>query len=129
LLDLGAERGHLDCVTLLLRRGFDVDKRDRIDKATALHWAAAGGHLEVARCLLAAGADIDGEGDGPRVGRDRLGELLPAGPRRLRRGTVGALPPAPDFRPRGARPRGPGAGAGGPRSLALGVAEDEPLRA
>jgi hypothetical protein len=34
-----AEGGHLDCVSLLLRRGFDADKRDRTDKATALHWA------------------------------------------------------------------------------------------
>jgi len=68
LLHLAAERGHLECVSLVLRRGFDVDKRDRTDKATALHWAAAGGHLEVAKRLLAAGADIDGEGDGHELG-------------------------------------------------------------
>jgi ankyrin repeat protein len=68
LLHLAAEGGHLDCVSLLLRRGFDADKRDRTDKATALHWAAAGGRLDVARRLLAAGADIDGAGDGHGLG-------------------------------------------------------------
>jgi uncharacterized glyoxalase superfamily protein PhnB len=68
LLHLAAEAGHLDCVSLLLRRGFDAGKRDRTDKATALHWAAAGGHLDVAKRLLAAGADIDGAGDGHGLG-------------------------------------------------------------
>jgi uncharacterized glyoxalase superfamily protein PhnB len=68
LLHLAAERGHADCVKLLLQCGFDVHKRDRADKATALHWAAAGGHLDVARQLLAAGADIDGAGDAHELG-------------------------------------------------------------
>jgi ankyrin repeat protein len=68
LLHLAAERGHLDCVSLLLRRGFDVHTRDRTDKATALHWAASGGHLAVGKQLLAAGADIDGEGDAHALG-------------------------------------------------------------
>jgi ankyrin repeat protein len=63
LLHLAAERGHLECVELLLARGFDLDHRDRLDNATALHWAAAGGHLELVRLLLDAGADIDGEAD------------------------------------------------------------------
>jgi ankyrin repeat protein len=68
LLHLAAEAGHLDCVSLLLRRGFDVDKRDHTDNATALHEAAAGGHLDVAKRLVAAGADIDGAGDGHGLG-------------------------------------------------------------
>ena len=42
LLHLAAENGHLACVELLLRRGAEVDLRDRIENATALHWAAAG---------------------------------------------------------------------------------------
>jgi catechol 2,3-dioxygenase-like lactoylglutathione lyase family enzyme len=68
LLHLAAERGHLDCVDLLLRLGSPVDARDRADKATALHWAAAGGHLEVGRRLLAAGADVDGANDAHDIG-------------------------------------------------------------
>lgn len=68
LLHLAAERGHLDCVDLLLRLGFAVETRDRTDKATALHWAAAGGHLDVAKRLLAAGADIDGPDDAHDLG-------------------------------------------------------------
>src|SRR5262249_20867870 len=68
LLHLAAERGHLDCVKLLLQRGVDVRKRDRTNKATALHEAAAGGHLEIAKQLLAAGADIDGASDAHQLG-------------------------------------------------------------
>src|SRR5579871_6173372 len=68
LLHLAAARGHLACVRLLLRRGFDVRTRDRYDKATALHWAAQDGHLEVVDCLLAAGADVDGAGDAHELG-------------------------------------------------------------
>src|SRR5215470_14091292 len=68
LLHLAAEQGHLDCVNLLLRRGFDPDKRDRLDRATASHWAASGGHLGVVERLLAAGVDIDGEGDAHEIG-------------------------------------------------------------
>src|SRR5262249_44631877 len=40
LLHLAADRGHLECVELLLARGFEVDVRDRLDRATALQWAA-----------------------------------------------------------------------------------------
>jgi ankyrin repeat protein len=63
LLHLAACGGHLDCVNLLLKRGFDVNQRDKFDKAYALHWAAAEGHLAVVKRLVAAGGDIDGEGD------------------------------------------------------------------
>src|SRR5262245_51970005 len=63
LLHLAADKGHLGCVDVLLRRGFDVATRDKFDNATALHWAAQGGHAEVVERLLDAGADIDGEGD------------------------------------------------------------------
>src|SRR5262249_897334 len=129
LLHLAAEDGHLDCVNLLLRRGAEVDKRDRTDKATALHWAAAGGHLDVAKRLLAAGADIDGEGRRSRAGCDRLGALVQAGPPRARRVPAGARRQPDDLLGRGARPRRPGAHAGRARSLAAGLAQDEPLRA
>ena len=63
LLHLAAEGGHLDCVELLLRRGFDVNQRDKFDRATALHWAAYEGRLDVVKRLVDAGADIDGAGD------------------------------------------------------------------
>lgn len=63
LLHLAADRGQLDCVELLLARGFDVNHRDKFDNATALHWAAQGGHLAVVERLIAAGADVNGEGD------------------------------------------------------------------
>jgi len=63
LLHLAAEAWHLDCVAVLLRRGFDVNRRDRFDRATALHWAAQEGHVPVVKRLLDAGADIDGAGD------------------------------------------------------------------
>src|SRR5215470_2998701 len=63
LLHLAAEAGRLDCVEVLLRRGFDINRRDRFDRATALHWAAYEGRLAVVKRLLDTGADIDGEGD------------------------------------------------------------------
>src|SRR5262245_5572017 len=68
LLHLAAEAGHLDCVEVLLRRGFDIDRRDRFDHATALHWAAYEGRLAVVKRLLDAGADINGEGDEHEMG-------------------------------------------------------------
>ena len=68
LLHLAAEAGHLACVDVLLRHGFDVRRRDKFDNATALHWAAQGGHVAVVEHLLEAGADIDGKGDLHEVG-------------------------------------------------------------
>lgn len=63
LLHLAARGGYLDCVNLLLKRGFEVNLRDKFDKAYALHWAAAEGYLTVVKRLVAAGGDIDGAGD------------------------------------------------------------------
>jgi ankyrin repeat protein len=68
LLHLAAERGHLDCVEVLLARGADVNLHDKLDQATALHWAASGGHQRVVERLLGAGADIDGVGDAHEAG-------------------------------------------------------------
>ncbi len=68
LLHLAAEHGHLDCVDLLLRLGFDVNLRDPSDRASALHWAAQEGRLEVVKRLVAAGADVRDEGDAHGMG-------------------------------------------------------------
>lgn len=68
LLHLAAEAGHLACVELLLRRGVEIDRRDRSDNAAALHWAASAGQLAVVDRLLAAGADPDGAGDEHELG-------------------------------------------------------------
>lgn len=68
LLHIAAGEGHLDCVNVLLRRGFDIGTRDKFDNATALHWAAQFGTVEVVERLIDAGADIDGEGDEHQIG-------------------------------------------------------------
>ncbi|MGI9462895.1 MAG: ankyrin repeat domain-containing protein, partial [Aestuariivirgaceae bacterium] len=68
LLHLAAEGGHLNCIDLLLRLGFDVNLRDQSDRATALHWAAQAGHLDVVKRLVDAGADVKGDGDEHEMG-------------------------------------------------------------
>lgn len=68
LLHIAAGEGHLDCVDVLLRRGFDVGTRDKLDNATALHWAAQSGAVAVVARLIDAGADVDGEGDAHQIG-------------------------------------------------------------
>ena len=68
LLHIAAGEGHLDCVNVLLRRGFDIGTRDSLDHATALHWAAQAGAVEVVARLIDAGADVDGDGDDHEIG-------------------------------------------------------------
>jgi hypothetical protein len=68
LLHLAAQAGRLDNVKLLLRLGFDVNQRDRLDRASAVHWAASAGHLDVVKHLADAGADLDGDGDDHELG-------------------------------------------------------------
>ena len=63
LLHLAALGGHLEVVDLLLRRGLDVNTREKGDNTYAMHWAAAAGHLEVVRRLADAGGDVVGHGD------------------------------------------------------------------
>ena len=48
---------------LLLRRGLDVNTREKGDNTYAMHWAAAAGHLDVVRRLADAGGDVVGQGD------------------------------------------------------------------
>lgn len=68
LLHLAAEHGHLACVEVLLTHGFDVNLRDRADRATALYWAAQGGHLDIVKRLVEAGAKVKGEDDEHEMG-------------------------------------------------------------
>src|SRR5207248_9339110 len=46
-----------------LRRGLDVNTREKGDNTYAMHWAAAAGHLDIVRRLADAGGDVVGQGD------------------------------------------------------------------
>ena len=63
LLHVAAFAGHLKSVDLLLKRGLDVNAREKGDNTYAMHWAAAAGHLDVVRRLADAGGDVVGYGD------------------------------------------------------------------
>lgn len=55
-LSLGAAKGRMHVVELLLNNGADVNVRDEKGRM-ALHWAASGGHRHIAELLLRNGAD------------------------------------------------------------------------
>jgi ankyrin repeat protein len=63
LLHAAAEKRHLAAVDLLLKRGLDVNTREKGDNTYAMHWAAAAGELDVVRRLADAGGDVVGQGD------------------------------------------------------------------
>ena len=63
LLHAAAEKRHLAAVDLLLKRGLDVNTREKGDNTYAMHWAAAAGQLDVVRRLADAGGDVIGQGD------------------------------------------------------------------
>jgi ankyrin repeat protein len=63
LLHVAASAGQLAVVDLLLRRGLDVNAREKGDNTYAMHWAAAGGYVDVVRRLADAGGDVVGRGD------------------------------------------------------------------
>jgi hemoglobin len=69
-----------DVVLALLRSGADVNARNGVTRATALHMAARRGFVEIARTLLDSGADrgaVDKKGDTPlaRALNCRKGEV------------------------------------------------------
>ena len=57
-LHFAAQNGHLNVVSLLLKRGANVNAKNR-DSSAPLHLAAFEGHAEIASTLLAEGADAD----------------------------------------------------------------------
>lgn len=63
LLFPAAQSGSVDAVDSLLRRGLDVNYREKGDNTYALHWVAAQGNLAIARRLIDAGGDVIGDGD------------------------------------------------------------------
>lgn len=63
MLHVAAHKGQIHVVDLLLKRGLDVNTRERGDETYAMHWAAAAGHVDIVRRLIAAGGDVVGHGD------------------------------------------------------------------
>lgn len=63
LLFPAAQSGNVAAVDLLLKRGLDVNYREKGDNTYAMHWVAAQGNLEMVRTLADAGGDVIGEGD------------------------------------------------------------------
>ena len=57
-----ARSGNLAAVKLLVARGVDVNATESFQKTTALMYAAAEGHGEVADLLIEAGADLNKQG-------------------------------------------------------------------
>ncbi len=55
---MSALHGHTPCVEFLLRKGFEVDRRNKSGQ-TATHAAALNGHVDCLSLLVSRGADLD----------------------------------------------------------------------
>ncbi len=60
---LAGEHGHLGCLQVLEKHGYDFRQRCQGDNAYALHFAAEQGHLDCVKWLLERIGDVEGEGD------------------------------------------------------------------
>ena len=72
-LHFAAADGDLDRVKQLVAEGYPLDEFDDVGK-TPLHHAAEGGHFDIVRFLLEAGADVNAR-DEARAGNTPLAEV------------------------------------------------------
>jgi ankyrin repeat protein len=81
-LNAAVIKGNLEIVKLLLENACPLENVNKKDKMTALHFAASGKHVEIAKLLIEKGANVnakDGFGNGPlfRAGNcEEIGVLL-----------------------------------------------------
>jgi ankyrin repeat protein len=72
-LHIAADEGDLDEVRRLVSEGYPVTEFDELSM-TPLHYAAKGNHLEMARFLIEAGADVNAREEA-KIGETPLGEV------------------------------------------------------
>jgi ankyrin repeat protein len=72
-----SQTGSVEAVNTLLGRGADVNAKEHSQQQTALMWAVAGRHLDVARTLLEHGADVEARSRVRTSGRSRSASVAP----------------------------------------------------
>ena len=127
LLHLAAEHGRLDCVEEILRRGFDPSTRDRLDNATAMHWAAQSGISQSSTACSPPAPTSMATLTHTRSEVIGCGDLLQARSARGRRASVNARRDADDLSGRSARPRRSRTSIGRRRPRSA-HSQDEPVR-
>ena len=71
-----AHYGHLNCVSILLKHGLDLNAQNFYEQ-TALHRAAWAGHTKIMRMLIKAGADVNIRDDEHKTAFDIFKEDRP----------------------------------------------------